>query len=120
MKWSLDKIKPLCPQICEQVCLMVALNEIDAGGKMYSVRETAVLAGVNPNTVQKAFEQLEKDGILYSKRGSGWFVCEDTSAAKMIIKKLITDKTKDYFDALHSLGMSDEEIKNHVKEWKYE
>ena len=120
MQWYLDKSKPVCPQICEQVCLMVALGNIKAGGKMFSVRETAVMAGVNPNTVQKAFEQLEQDSILFSVRGSGWFVCEDTSASKTIIRKLICDKTKDYFDALNALGMSNEEIKNYVREWEHE
>ncbi len=120
MKWTLDKGKPLCPQICEQVCLQIALGEFNPGDKMLSVRETALNAGVNPNTVQKAFEKLEQDGILYSVRGSGWFVCEDTTNAKETLDNLVYDKTDAYFAALNALGMSNEEIKNYVKEWDYE
>ncbi len=120
MKWTLDKAKPLCPQICEQVCLMIALGEFKAGEKMFSVRETAIAAGVNPNTVQKAFEKLEQDGILYSVRGSGWFVSDDISHAKETLDNLVADKTKAYFESLYALGMSADAIKNYVKEWDNE
>ncbi|MBR2715522.1 MAG: GntR family transcriptional regulator [Ruminococcus sp.] len=120
MKWTLDKIRPLCPQLCEQVCLHIALGELKAGEKMYSVRETALIAGVNPNTVQKAFEKLEQDGILYSVRGSGWFICDDTKNAEKTLKNLIAEKTSDYFEALRSLGMNDSQIKKYVKEWENE
>ena len=120
MKWTLDKSKPLCPQICEQVCLKIALGEFTPGGKMFSVRETALLAGVNPNTVQKAFEVLEQDGILYSVRGSGWFVSEDIAKAKETLDNLVYEKTQAYFESLIALGMHSEQIKNYVKEWDYE
>lgn len=120
MRWTLDKAKPLCPQICEQVCVKIALGELSGGDKMYSVRECALMAGVNPNTVQKAFEQLERDNILHSVRGSGWFVCEDTSPANETLKNLITDKTQAYFESLYALGISKSDIKNYVKEWDNE
>lgn len=120
MKWTLDKGKPLCPQICEQVCLKIALGEFRQGEKMFSVRETALLAGVNPNTVQKAFEQLEQNKILYSVRGSGWFVCEDITPARQTLETLIADKTREYFTALNALGMDNDAIKNYVKEWENE
>lgn len=115
MNWKLDKAKPLCPQLCEQVCLKIALGEFLPGDKMLSVRETALAAGVNPNTVQKAFEKLEQDSILYSVRGSGWYVCEDITNAKHTLDNLIAEKTQAYFESLHALGMSSEEIKNYVK-----
>lgn len=120
MKWTLDKSKALCPQICEKVCLEIALGKFNSGEKMMSVRETALLAGVNPNTVQKAFETLEQDGILYSVRGSGWYVCEDISRAKETLDTFIYEKTSDYFAALYSLGMDTDSIKNYVKEWEHE
>lgn len=120
MKWTLDKSKPLCPQICEQVCLMIALGKFKEGEKMLSVREAAVSAGVNPNTVQKAFEALEQDNILYSVRGSGWFVSEDISNAKQTLENLVSEKTQIYFESLNALGMNNDAIKNYVKEWNNE
>lgn len=118
MEWVLDKKRPLCPQICEQICVRIACGVFSPGEKLMSVREVAVEAGVNPNTVQHSFEQLEQQGILYSVRGLGWFVDEDTSAAKETLQQLIREKTDAYFAAMSALGLSGEETKNYVKEWK--
>ena len=76
MGWNLDKKRPLCPQICEQICVLISKGELKPGERLMSVREVAVSASVNPNTVQKSFEQLEQRGVIYSKRGSGWYVAE--------------------------------------------
>ena len=82
-----------------------------------SVREVALQAGVNPNTVQKAFEQLEAQGLIYSVRGSGWFVSEGISTAKETVEKLIHDKTAAYFGSMEELGFSAEQVKQYIKEW---
>ena len=77
MEWIIDKGRPICPQICEQLCLRIANGMFAPHEKILSVREIAVAAGVNPNTVQRSLEELERRGILYSVRGSGWFVADD-------------------------------------------
>lgn len=117
MKWELDKGRPISPQICERVCVGIALGEFKAGERLLSVRELALDAGVNPNTVQKSFDILEQKGILYSHRGSGWFVSEDVSPAKETLLAILRDKTAEYFSAMSSLGMSVEETKKYVSEW---
>lgn len=117
MKWDLDKGRPISPQICEKVCLGIALGEFKAGERLLSVREIALDAGVNPNTVQKSFDILEQKGILYSQRGSGWFVGEDVSLAKETLSKIFRDKTAEYFSAMAALGMSVEETKKYISEW---
>ena len=118
MKWELDKSRAICPQICEQLCVGIASGELPSGSKLFSVREVAVSAGVNPNTVQKSFEQLEQKGIIYSIRGSGWYVGEDISSAKEMVKELIVEKTAQYFASMNSLGLDANEIKQYVKEWQ--
>lgn len=117
MEWKLDKDRAICPQICEQVCMRIALGEFAAGEKLLSVREVALAAGVNPNTVQHSFEILENKGILYSQRGSGWYVCEDTSLAKDTLRSMIEEKTRAYFEAMESLGLSAEETKKYIAAW---
>lgn len=117
MKWNLDKGRPLCPQIGEQLCLQIALGHFKPHERLFSVREAAISAGVNPNTVQHAFEQMEQQGILYSVRGSGWFVAEDVSLAKQTLQQRLAEKTAAYFDAMHALGMDAEATKSYVKEW---
>ncbi|MBP3332934.1 MAG: GntR family transcriptional regulator [Clostridia bacterium] len=118
MEWKLDKNRAICPQICEQVCLRIALGEFAPGEKLLSVREVALAAGVNPNTVQHSFEILEQKSILYSQRGSGWFVSEDISAAKRSLDEMIAEKTREYFAAMDALGISGEETKKYVENWK--
>ena len=118
MEWVLDKKRPICPQICEQLCVRIARGTFAPGEKLLSVREVAVEAGVNPNTVQHSFELLEQQGILYSVRGSGWYVGEDISYAKQTLQDLIREKTQAYFASMEALGMDQEATINFVKEWE--
>ena len=120
MKWRIDRSKAICPQICEQICLEIAYGNFKPNEKILSVREVALDAGVNPNTVQNSFNELERQGILYSIRGSGWFVAEDISLAKETLKQIINEKTAAFFTEMSNLGLSYEEIKEYVKEWHYE
>ena len=118
MSWELDKSRPVCPQICEIICVKIATGEYKAESKLMSVREVAMTAGVNPNTVQKSFEQLESKGIIYSVRGSGWFVSAQTKQAEDELEALIESKTRDYFGQMSTLGMDTESTKRYVEEWK--
>ncbi len=120
MNWSLDKKRPICPQICERLCIMIATGEVEAGEKLMSVREVALNAGVTPNTVQKSFEQLEQKGVIYSRRGSGWYVNEDIHVAQEMMRELVHGKTAAYLSDMRSLGLSDSEIINVIKEYENE
>lgn len=117
MEWRLDKNKPLCPQIGEQLCLRIAVGEFRAGERLLSVREVALAAGVNPNTVQRSFESLEQEGILYSVRGSGWYVAEDISRARAALERMWAEKTAAYVQEMTALGMNLDEVKNFVAAW---
>ena len=118
MRWKLDKNRPLCPQIEEQICVLIAKGELTEGDKLFSVREVAVGAGVNPNTVQKAFEALEINGLIYSVRGSGWYVTDSKEKAVQIVNELTESKTKAYFEEMKLLGIGVYQIKEFVKEFE--
>ena len=120
MSWNLDKKRPLCPQICEQLCIMIVKNGLKPGERLMSVRDVALQAGVTPNTVQKSFEQLEQRGVIFSKRGSGWYVSENSDIADEVLSKLIKTKTVAYIEDMKSLGLSSEKIINCVKEYDNE
>ena len=120
MNWKPDKGKPICPQLCEQICLAIAVGTYGPGGRLPSVRELAAAIGVNPNTVQHAMETLELQGVLVSVRCNGWYVAEDISPAQQTLSRLREDKTAVYFQDMISLGMTAENIKQYVKEWEYE
>ena len=117
MDWIIDKQRPICPQISEQLCLRIAKGMFAPHAKIPSVREIAVTAGVNPNTVQHSLEELERRGVLYSVRGSGWFVGEDITLAKEVFAGILAQKTADYFVSMRILGMDAAAVKEYVKEW---
>ena len=116
MNWMLDKSRPICPQICELICASVANGEFSAGEKLLSVREVALLAGVNPNTVQKSFEELERRGVIHSVRCSGWYVNENTSAAVEERGALRIKKTEESLAEMAQLGCGTDEIIKYINE----
>jgi DNA-binding transcriptional regulator YhcF (GntR family) len=118
MNWTLDKSRPICPQICELICVAVANGEFSSGEKLLSVREIALLAGVNPNTVQKSFEELERRGVIHSVRCSGWYVNENTGAATDELKSLRMKMTEDYIKDMSKLGCNLDEIIKYINECK--
>ncbi|MBQ7499682.1 MAG: GntR family transcriptional regulator [Clostridia bacterium] len=120
MEWILDRTRPICPQIVEQINVGIASGELAPGAKLMSVRDVALTAGVNPNTVQKSFEELERLGAVYSVRGSGWYVSEDTSAAKDRVDTMVRSRVSDFFENMKRLGVSPDETKKYVEEWNNE
>lgn len=119
MDWRLDKQRPICPQIGEKLCVMIASGELNAGDRLMSVRDVALKAGVTPNTVQKSFELLEQQGVIYSKRGSGWFVSDQVGIAKEMLNSLIRSKTIVYLNDMQNLGLDKKEIIEIIKEFRY-
>jgi len=71
-------------QIAELVCEKILTEEWKADNKILSVRELAAEIEVNPNTIMRAYSQLQDDGIIYNKRGIGFFVA---NGAKQLIEK---------------------------------
>lgn len=123
MNWELDKSRPICPQLCELICVAVANGEFSAGEKLLSVREIAVLAGVNPNTVQKSFEELERRGVIHSVRCSGWFVNDNTESAVNEVESYRLKKTEEYLVQMAQLGCTADDVLkylNNIKEGKDE
>ena len=118
MSWKPDHRAPICPQICEQMCVRIANGSLQPQMKLVSVRELAVMLGVNPNTVQRSYEQLEQQGVLYSVPGIGWYVSEDTVAAKTVVETLRRERIATFFADMENLGMDFAEIQQCVKEWK--
>ena len=71
MEWKIDNNKPVYIQLVEQLKVKIISGEIELDSKLDSVRSLAADAMVNPNTMQKALAELEREGFVYSKRTSG-------------------------------------------------
>ncbi len=117
MNWKPDKGRAICPQICEHVCKQIARGKLSAGERLPSVREYAVQIGVNPNTVQHAFDRLEEQGVLYAVQNVGWFIGENRTVAEHTVQQLAAEKTAAFFAEMANLGMQPAAVKEFVKEW---
>lgn len=116
MKWRINKSSPICPQIYEQICVFISNGEFKPDDKIYSVRELSLLIGVTPNTIQKSYELLSKDGIIYSVRSSGWFVSSDTKKAKEVVEIIKEKKVVEFFEKMLQIGFDEEMTLSYLKE----
>ena len=110
MAWTLDADRPIYTQIVEIIQRQIVSGIYKPGDKMPSVRDMATVAGVNPNTMQRALSELERDRLLYSIRTSGRFVTEDQTLLKELRKDLSSTFIRELYESLRKLGMTDEEI----------
>ena len=76
MAWKFNNESPIYLQIVEIIKTQIAQGVLKPGDQVPAVRELAVTAGVNPNTMQKALAELEREGVLYSQRTAGRFVAD--------------------------------------------
>ena len=116
MKWQIDNNRPVYIQLVEQLKVKIISGEIELDSKLDSVRSLAADAMVNPNTMQKALAELEREGFVYSKRTSGRFVTDNKELIENERKNLVKDNVKKTLDTLINLGYTNEEILNLVEE----
>ncbi|MCQ2134372.1 MAG: GntR family transcriptional regulator [Bacteroidales bacterium] len=69
--------KPIYLQICDAICERILSGEFKPDERIPSVREYGATIGVNPNTVMRTYEKLTEDGVIFNKRGIGYFVSPD-------------------------------------------
>lgn len=104
MDWNFSDDIPIYLQIMNQIKAQIAAGVLKSGEKIASVRELALEAGVNPNTMQKALSELEREGVLYSKRTAGRFVAEDGSNTKSLQEQMAQEQMDNYLTAMQQLG----------------
>ena len=111
MAWTFDEKSPIYLQIAYRVKLKIASKELSMGQQLLPVREFAQEAGVNPNTVQRAFQELEKEGLVYSARTSGRFVTEDEKLIDQKRHEIAQSLMKNFVTEMAAIGCSSPEIK---------
>lgn len=115
MEWRIRADLPIYAQLIFQIKLAIVSGEYLPGERLASVRELAMDAGVNPNTMQRALQELERDGMVYTQRTSGRFVTEDTKVIESAKKQLAADQIKDFLEQMGRLGYPKEEILSLLK-----
>lgn len=110
MAWILDADKPIYSQLVEIIQMQIISGRYKAGDKLPSVRELAAEASVNPNTMQKAFAELERNGLIITQRTSGRTVTEDIELIKQTQAQLAEEYIRNFFRIMKELGYTEEEI----------
>ena len=110
MAWNLDSDRPIYAQIVEKLQMQIVSGYYKPGDKLPSVRDLATQACVNPNTMQKAFSELERSGLILTQRTSGRFVTEDIDMIKQIQNTLAKEQIKEFMEKMRELGFDREEI----------
>lgn len=110
MEWNINSNAPIYTQLVEQLTLRIVTTEYIPGQRLQSVRELAMEAGVNPNTMQRALSELEREGLVFSLRTSGRFVTEDTKMIEDAKKHLAAEQVESFLKAMNRLGFDQEEI----------
>ncbi|MBR6425696.1 MAG: GntR family transcriptional regulator [Oscillospiraceae bacterium] len=112
MDWQLSEDRPIFQQLYEQLCRRILAGTYPPGSRLPSVRDLAAEAGVNPNTMQRALQQLENAGLAESSRTSGRTVTTDSALLDAVRKQQAHYAVKRYFDETAALGFSPADAKN--------
>lgn len=110
MPWDLDNNRPIYLQIMEKIQQDIVSGIYKPGDRLPSVRELALDAAVNPNTMQKALSELERSRIVHSRRTSGRFITEDEAMLKQLKNELAQEHIHAFFEKMNQLGFPKEEI----------
>jgi len=114
MAWELDNDRPIYAQLVERIQMQIVSGYYQPGGKLPSVRELAATAAVNPNTMQKAFVELERSGLIITQRTNGRNVTEDTGLIESIKQGMAREHMESFFTKMKELGYTGEEIRTLV------
>lgn len=114
MEYQFDNDKPIYLQMVELIKTEIISGRLKCGEKIPSVRELAVQAKVNPNTVQKALAELEWCGLIYTERTNGKFVTENKSIIKAYRDGIINEKVESFLKDMIHIGVSEDEIREYL------
>lgn len=117
MAWKFNNESPIYLQIMDVIRLRILQGQLKPGDKIASVRELAQEAGVNPNTMQKALSELEREGILSSQRTSGRFVAEQIKDTSSMRDDASLKYLSSYVNGMRELGYTDDEIRKRLEEY---
>jgi len=104
--FRLDPSRPLYEQFVEQVRAMIAKGELESGTRLPSVREAAGSLRVNPTTIMKTYQELERLGLIVTHRGQGTFVTESEATIVNSRRELAREAVARLEDTARSIGLT--------------
>ena len=116
MKYIFDNERPIYIQLVEQLRINIISGEFKEGERLPSVRELALTARVNPNTMQKALLELEEEELVHTDRTNGKYVTTNKERIEQIKKELAEEKVRKYITDMKNIGINYEESVQYLQE----
>ncbi|AUJ61716.1 GntR family transcriptional regulator [Bacillus velezensis] len=120
MENEFQSSKPIYLQIADRIYYRLIRSELSPGDKLPSVREMAVQMKVNPNTIQRTYSEMERLGIVETRRGQGTFIAERSDLKAELKDRLTKDVFKRFIQEMAELGLSPEEMLDGIKQYAEE
>jgi len=111
-----DNERPIYIQLVEKLKAEIVSEKLKQGERLPSVRELALTARVNPNTMQKALVELENEGLVYTERTNGKFVTTNKELINKLKKELAKEKVINFLSDMKNIGMTHEEVIEYLQE----
>ncbi|MBQ9507641.1 MAG: GntR family transcriptional regulator [Clostridia bacterium] len=106
MEFLFDNDRPIYVQLVETLRTAIVSGEYPPGARLPSVRELAIRAQVNPNTMQRALQQVEDEGLIYTERTNGKFVTKAPAKIADVKRGLALEKAKAFLAEMEGMGLS--------------
>lgn len=116
MNIKFDGKTPIYIQIMDYIKQNIISGKINPGDKLPSVREMSALLKVNPNTLQRAYQELERENITYTQRGMGTFVKEDKEMIQVLKKDMAKEVINSFVEKMKNIGFTEKEIVKIIEE----
>lgn len=116
MAIEFDNNLPIYLQIMNHIKKQIVIGQLKPGDKILSVRELATELQINPNTVQRTFQELERELIVETKRGLGRYVTDEESKIMEIKKEMAGELIQHFIQGMKELGFENRDIVTIVTE----
>ena len=117
MSEQFDSSRPIYAQLVERLKARILAGTYQSGGHLDSVRDLAAVAGVNPNTMQRALAQLEAEGLVRTERTSGRFVTEDIDLIEQLRASAARNIAADFLEKMRSIGYTPQQAAELLRSW---
>ncbi|PRR97788.1 GntR family transcriptional regulator [Bacillus halotolerans] len=117
MRQDFQSSKPIYLQIADQIFYRLVRQELVPGDKLPSVREMAIQTKVNPNTIQRTYSEMERLGIVETRRGQGTFIADKAELVEELKERLTREVFESFIHQMAELGLTKEEMLAGIKKY---
>jgi len=114
---TFDDRMPIYRQIILRFSRAFVRGDIKPGDRIPSIRELSAFLRVNTNTIQRVYQEMERDGVINSKRGTGYYFTEDTEMTEKMRKDLTSESVQRFVDEMCALGLKRNEILDELESY---